>query len=567
MRTAEAARYPWPAVVATAGVAAFVLGPLLVSGGVALRGDMVFTPDQPWKPAGLGLDGSVPRAVPMDALVSLVDEVLPGAVLQRLLLIAAFAAGGLGVARMTRAFSARAQVAAVVVYLWNPWVYERLAIGQWPIVLGYGLLPWIVVATLRVRDGRRLGWPAAMLLLALAAACGPSVGLIAAAVAVVLLAASRAVVLVLRVLGLSAIANLPWIVPAVLGPGPRGAGGQFGYFAAHGESALGTVASVLSMGGIWKTSVLPPERTHVLVVAVAGLLAVVFLLSLRYAVPVVGARTVAGVAALSVLTLVVALISSIGPVADALGSLSADWPALGILRDSHRYLAPLGLGLALGAAALVDRVVAAPIPDRAARGAIACVLIAAPVLLLPSMAWGLAGKMRPVEYPADWSQVAGRISSDEATVVLPWTGSYRGFAWNSDRAMLDPAPRFLSGDVLIDDRIFLHDGALPPEDPFLARVGTALRAPDASVALRALGVRWVLVEKENGVTAAEVPAGTTAYDGRWLRLVDLGHPTGDLGHWRPHAPGWIVLLGDAVVLCAVSASIWKLRRGLPLTRR
>ena len=109
-------RRRWKAsVAATSAVTVAVLGPLFIQGGIALRGDMVFTPDQPWKPAWLGLDGSVPRAVPMDALISIVDEVLPGALIQRLLLVAAFAAGGLGIGRLAQRYGNAGQVAAVVV--------------------------------------------------------------------------------------------------------------------------------------------------------------------------------------------------------------------------------------------------------------------------------------------------------------------------------------------------------------------------------------------------------------------------------------------------------------------
>ena len=101
------ARSSRPALLATVGVTGIVLGPLLIGGGIALRGDMVFVPDQPWKPAWLGLDGSVPRAVPMDALVALADEVLPGAVLQRVLLAAALLLGGAGISRLAARFTAK----------------------------------------------------------------------------------------------------------------------------------------------------------------------------------------------------------------------------------------------------------------------------------------------------------------------------------------------------------------------------------------------------------------------------------------------------------------------------
>lgn len=570
---AEPAPARWPAVLATLAVTAVVLGPLYVAGGIALRGDMVFTPDQPWKLAWLGLDGSVPRAVPMDALVALADEVLPGALLQRLLLTAAFVAGGLGVERLTRRLHAVGQVAAVVVYLWNPWVHERLAIGQWPTVLGYGILPWLVLAAARARDGRGGGWPATMLLLAASAACAPSTGLTAALVGVAVVAAGASGRRVLATLGLAVVANLPWIVPAVLGPGITATRSQFADFAARGESALGTLVSLLSMGGIWKSSVVPAERTHAVVVGVAALMAVAFLVGLRYAGPALGRRTVVGLAAGGAASLLLALLPAIGPVGRLLGSLATTWPAVGLLRDSHRYLAPFGLLLALGAAALVDRLLDAPRPgDRQGAGALAGLAVVAPVLLLPSLAWGLAGALRPVPYPEDWSRVAAAVADAEgasgATVVLPWTGSYRGYAWNDRRAVLDPAARYLPGEVLVDDRIFLRDHVVRGEDPFLARIGDALSRPDPGPALRELGVRWVLVETGNGVRATDVPTGgTVRFAGHWLRLVDLGAPDRAVPDVRTAPTAWLVLAGHFGALFAACVSFMQLVRHRLSTRR
>jgi hypothetical protein len=565
---AERTRRSWPAAAATVVVTVAVLGPMYVAGGIALRGDMVFTPDQPWKRAWLGLDGSVPRAVPMDALVSLADEVLPGAVLQRLLLTAAFILGGLGVARLAGRFHSFGQVAAVVVYLWSPWVHERLAIGQWVTVLAYGLLPWLVLAAARAREGRPAGWPATALLLVLIGACAPSMGLLGALVGLAVVATGKEPRRILGLLGLAAVANLPWIVPAALGPGLEATTSQFGDFAARAESGLGTVASLLSMGGIWKASIVPPERTHVVVVAVAVLMSAAFLLGFRYAVPVLGRRTAAGLVAAGGASLLLALLPAIGPVGRSLGSMSAHWPALGVLRDSQRYLAPFGLLLAMGAAALVDRQLVRARSGQAGAGALAGLVVLAPVLLLPSLVWGLAGGLRPVSYPADWARVAAEVSgTDGATVVLPWTGSYRGYAWNDHRAVLDPAARFLPGDVLVDDRILLRHGVVQGEDPFLVRIGAALRDSDPAQALRELGVRWVLVEKGNGVGEADVPVGVAAFDGRWLRLVDLGAPIHDLGPLRPAPRAAIVMSGDIAAVLVGCVSVLQLGRRLVRTRQ
>jgi hypothetical protein len=315
------------------------------------------------------------------------------------------------------------------------------------------------------------------------------------------------------------------------------------------------------MGGIWKSSVVPPERAEPIVVGAAALVALAFVAGVRFASAGVGRRTTVGVVVAGGVSLLVAVLPTVGLVERALGSLSSDWAALGILRDSHRYLAPLGIVLAVGAAALVDRLSLTARSGQAARRAIAGLLVVAPVLLLPSLVWGLAGEVRPVSYPADWTRVAHETTTlPGAIVALPWTGSYRGYGWNDHRAMLDPAARFLPGDVLVDDRVFLNDRVLPGEDPFLARVGSALQSDDAGDELRALGIRWVLVEKENGVSAGDVPVGTVTYDGRWLRLIDLGPPSRDLGHLREGPSAGIVLLGDIAAVLVVCVSISQLTR-------
>src|SRR4051812_12300212 len=134
-------------------------GPLLTDRGFWLFGDMVFVPHQPWKSAWLGLDGSPPRAVPMDAITSLATHVLPGWLVQRVLLLGGYVLGGLGAARLVRPHGTWARCAAVALFLWNPWVLERLLMGQWAVLLGYLLLPWVATAAVSARVDLRRGAP------------------------------------------------------------------------------------------------------------------------------------------------------------------------------------------------------------------------------------------------------------------------------------------------------------------------------------------------------------------------------------------------------------------------
>ncbi len=66
--------------------------------------------------------------------------------MQRLFLVGAFLAGGIGAGFFVGRHGTPARLAAITLMLWNPWVYERLLMGQWAILSGYLLLPWVALA-------------------------------------------------------------------------------------------------------------------------------------------------------------------------------------------------------------------------------------------------------------------------------------------------------------------------------------------------------------------------------------------------------------------------------------
>ena len=68
----------WPLLLAVV-----LLAPLLVHRGYPLARDLVFVPRQPFTDASIGLGGTAPRAVPLDAVVSVATALLDGAVLAR----------------------------------------------------------------------------------------------------------------------------------------------------------------------------------------------------------------------------------------------------------------------------------------------------------------------------------------------------------------------------------------------------------------------------------------------------------------------------------------------------
>src|SRR5580704_4082931 len=158
------------------------LGPVLGRGYVLTR-DMVFVPKLPFDAHLLGVD-SVPRAVPSDLLVALASRVLPGDMVEDLILIAIIAVGGWGAARLASRDRVVVAVAAAAMFSWNPYLAERLRQGQWAVLVGYAALPWVASTALALHRGEQRAARRVFLALAFAAAGGASAELLAVVVAV-----------------------------------------------------------------------------------------------------------------------------------------------------------------------------------------------------------------------------------------------------------------------------------------------------------------------------------------------------------------------------------------------
>ena len=119
------------------------LGPGLKR-GFLLSYDMVSVPRQPFTATIFGLTGTLPRAVPSDAVAAAAARALPADIVQKLLLLSIVVLACSGMAALLAGEHWLARLAGAVFYAWNPFVGERLIIGQWALLLGYGALPWVL---------------------------------------------------------------------------------------------------------------------------------------------------------------------------------------------------------------------------------------------------------------------------------------------------------------------------------------------------------------------------------------------------------------------------------------
>ncbi len=550
---------PWLVPLWSLLLAVLLLGPALAPGYV-LSFDMVWVPDLALRPDVWGLGSGLPRAVPSDAVVGLLDEVVGGMVLQKLVLLGSLVAGGVGAARLAPG-PTPVRLLAVGLWQWNPFVVERLVLGAWPVLVAYAALPWLLLLAREWRAGGRV--PRRLWLVVPLACLSASAGL-ASALVLVLAAWGRG--RRRAVLAMAAAGNAPWLVAGALHASVAttdAAGARL--FALQGEGAVPGPLAALTLGGVWNVEVVPPSR-----LGATGWVALVVLTALA----LLGSRawwraTVArerGVLLAAWATgWLLAVLTWAAP--DALGSLAASVPGLGLLRDGSRLLllcAPLlVLLVAHGAGVLLAlaRRPATPVLPLAVAGA--AVLL--PVALLPDATWGAAGRLGAVDFPSSWAAArpvvsAAAASSGGDVLVLP-ASSYRQPAWNDDRKVLDPLGRYLAPDYVADDSLVVDRTAVAGEDPRARAALAALDAgtPEAAATdLAALGVAVVVVDLEAAAAlSADVPevAGQVLVDGPGLRVVRLGGVEAD-----PAPRTWVVALvlawaaylGGPAVVCVLA---------------
>jgi hypothetical protein len=524
------------------GLGLAALGPGLAPGFV-LSYDMVFVPDPAFTRMTFGLTGVVPRHVPSDAFVTALATVVPSDAVQKLVVLAIFVVACASAASLVPSRRLPPRLAAGVCYAWNPFVAERLLLGQWALLLGYAALPWVVAAASRTDEpggGRRL--VRALIPAAIGGFAALTVTAITALTVAVATGRTRAG---LRVLAAVGVLSLPWLIPGALRPsGVPGDGTAVDLFAARADTPFGTIGSLLLLGGVWNGETVPSGYGMAVTATIWLVVVVVALLAYwTWCRDPVWRR---GLAIAAAIGFVVAALGAVA--AGALEAVIGLWPGFAVLRDGQQYVAPLAVLVAVGFGTAADRAAEARWPG------VAAAAIAVPVLLLPTLAWGAAGDLRAVRYPDDWARAKQIIDGDPArgdVLVLPWA-SYRSYAWNRGRRVLDPLPRYLHRRVIVDDAVTVDGTTVAPEDPRAVKLAPVARtgAPPAAT-LRDAGVRYVVVDAEIG---ARRPSGavTAVLQGSDLAVYRID---GGAGVPRDEVPVVPVVIAWVAVSLAVFWSI------------
>ena len=514
-RPAHLANWIPPAVYVL--TALIILGPALGYGYIFTL-DMVFTPHMPMPAVASNL-------APYNALMSALSYVVPSWLLQKLLLTSILAGAGLGMHRLVSADYFWAKLAAGLFYMINPFTYDRLMAGQYLVLAGYALLPWLLRALLRLLESP--GWKPGLALGGWLIAIGcVSLHTLGFALAICTLAIIIALghrryrhrpLRQLAVAGALAIGtllmvSLYWIVPLTTHRTAQAAlissfdERHFLSFRTVSDPVLGVAGNVLALYGFWAER----EDLYILPKAAASywwiagiLLGVVALLGIGWS-----ARKYRLATGLFACVLMVAWILAQGITDSPFAALN-HWlfqhvPFYRGYREPGKFIALIALAeswfFGMGVAAAHDLLGRRHPAGRLAQYGPG-VLLALPLLYVPTLAWGAAGQLRAVDYPRDWYALNQdlKTSSDTGKLLfLPWH-LYLYFDF-SGRLIANPAPHFFDRPTIAGDNpeigLIKRQSPNPVSELIEAQIlGASSDRTKVGERLAGLGVEYIVLAK------------------------------------------------------------------------
>ncbi|MHB8505536.1 MAG: hypothetical protein ACYDEN_07435, partial [Acidimicrobiales bacterium] len=428
-------------------------------------------------------------------------------------------------ARLVRG-SLPARLGAGLLYVVNPFFFDRLYAGQLGLLAGLALLPFAVRALLdAAADARRVARAACWSAVVVAADEHFAWILVPVVIAIAVTRsrpgrAARGVGLAGA--GAAAASTYMLVPPLLLGFHQSGAAAQLAAYRTAGDPRVGLAVNVLGLYGFFRPVAAEPKYLFAGWPAVLGALLVVVAAGLAAALRDPQRRR----DALAFLLVGVAgfflALGARGPTGAAFRFAYLHVPGLAIMRESEKFSVLLLLSYCVAFAWGVEQIGVGG-HRQVRRWLPLLVALALPVAYTPNLFGGLGGHVHGSEAPAAWGEAA-RLVGDQASLVLPWH-QYFATPLAGGRVVSNPAAFYFRGPV-VEGGDPGPGYAFGPEDHEHRLLDRLLTSPLQTAALgadlRSLGVRWIVLEK-----AADWRSYQWVEQGLALRPV-LTSPTLDL---------------------------------------
>jgi hypothetical protein len=454
-------------------------------------------------------------------LVTAVLGNLLGAAATWLPLLLFFPLAAFSMSRLIKA-SLLTRLAAATLYLVNPFVFQRIFVGQIAVLLGYALLPLAVASMVKAVDERGIQRLRPVLWWALLTGIDPHFAWIGGVVLAGVVISHRRRLTTLAwagVVGLAFLATLAYVflphfatrLPVTVGLRSLAA------FRTTGSRRLGLLANVAGLYGFWRLGpgpVLPKNlfsgwpllMLAILVVVVVGAVSAfspsspevprgsteqntdkVFLAKVVVVVGVLGFFLALG---------------SQGPTGPLFSWAYYHVPFFAVMREPEKFSSLLALSYAVcfgwGAERLMSK--AAYYQDRLSFGQLATVALALglPLAYTPTIFDGLAGQISSSTLPTSWHRADRLMGTGQGKLLfLPWH-LYMAFPFTDARVVANPAPSSFRRSVIAGDDVQLPNvfsDATDPRSAYLVQLFSRDGGARFDTDVARLGVKYIALAK------------------------------------------------------------------------
>ncbi len=499
------------------GLVLLIMGPMLLRGYI-LTFDMVFTPKLP-------APSTVINSYLFEEFLHILNIALPSQLIQKMMIFSILLIAGVGMHKLTQlSMQKRKELPAYfagILYVVNPFTYERWMAGHYYLLVGYALLPWLVRSLLFFvkKPARRQAfylmiWYCAM---AFASIHVLVLSILAGIVILVVHTILNRNKIYFQKLGLNTLLiclgfvliNSFWIVGVVNGSSEivRTVNSfdnrHLEAFTTAANPHVGLLPNVIGMSGFWL------ERYHRY--ALPNAVWVMWLTIMLALLVLVGLGIKRHYANSRAQTIAFAIIGGLGFFI-ASGIHAPIWgrlnhwillhiPILRGFREPQKFVALLVLAYCFFAAIGIEQLMEFLDGKKfALKDSLAPALLLLPIGLVPVMIFGFAGQLKPVDYPASWYRYNKQLKQDTGdykALFLPWH-EYMSFDF-TPRIIANPAPNFFGSRIISGDNAEFGDVYRetfnPRSDYIEQQTLPQLSAPDLGLRLNKLNIKYIMLSR------------------------------------------------------------------------
>lgn len=402
-------------------------------------------------------------------ILYLLNFLIPSYILQKMILFLILLLSGLGMYRIiSKEKYWTAKMFAGLIYMVNPFIYERLISGQWSFALGYAFFPWIAKMT---TDFFQTPSNINIILLALETAIMASLSSHFLIIYCIFLFIFLIVTLVsgfyeniktakafIKLLLLSIILNLNWIIGMILPIGGIDNSssainrGDLISFQSVADNTFGLVFNLLSGYGFWGEAnnyFISPKSIFSFWPVITILLIAISLYG--YYVLVIKRKQIVlgitlGVFFLTALDLAIGIASK--NFEQTVFFLYEKIFFLRVFREPQKLVAVVIFCYAflggIGLSELIDKA------KHRLKYLVILIFLILPFIYAPPILGGFWGQLKPAFYPKSWREVNTFLNNDKdnfSVLFFPWH-QYMRFGFNNNIVIANPAPYFFDKPVI-----------------------------------------------------------------------------------------------------------------------